>query len=39
MAAWLAAAGFGDVTVRVRDPYPEVEHPSRRAYVRAAAPR
>lgn len=31
--AGLHGAGFGEVEASVRDPYPDVEHPSRRAYV------
>src|SRR5581483_1188524 len=34
----LAAAGFEDVEVFEREPYPDVEHPSRRAYVFARKP-
>jgi SAM-dependent methyltransferase len=34
----LREAGLGDVETVVRDPYPEVEHPSRRAYVFARKP-
>ncbi len=34
----LATCGFEAVDVRVRDPYPDVEHPSRRAYVFAQRP-
>jgi hypothetical protein len=31
----LQAAGFGDVSATERDPHPDVEYPSRRAYVEA----
>jgi SAM-dependent methyltransferase len=31
----LTGAGFVDVDVQVREPYPDVEYPTRRAYVRA----
>jgi SAM-dependent methyltransferase len=31
--AALRGAGFGELETFVRDPYPDVEHPSRRAYV------
>jgi len=34
----LAAAGFAEVDVIERDPYPDVEYPSRRAYVFASKP-
>lgn len=34
----LRGAGFGAVETIVRDPYPQVEHPSRRAYVFARKP-
>ena len=34
----LAGAGFANVEVIERDPYPDVEHPSRRAYVFASKP-
>jgi SAM-dependent methyltransferase len=34
----LRAAGFDVVEASVRDPYPNVEHPSRRAYLEAVAP-
>jgi SAM-dependent methyltransferase len=34
----LRAAGFADLDIIERDPYPEVEYPSRRAYVFAAKP-
>jgi SAM-dependent methyltransferase len=36
--AALCCAGFGGVETIVRDPYPVVEHPSRRAYVFARKP-
>ena len=36
--AALRGAGFGEVETIVRDPYPVVEHPSRRAYVFARKP-
>jgi SAM-dependent methyltransferase len=36
--AGLLGAGFGEVESIVRDPYPDVEHPSRRAYVFARRP-
>jgi SAM-dependent methyltransferase len=36
--AALHGAGFGEVEAIVRDPYPDVEHPSRRAYVFARRP-
>ena len=35
VAAALSGAGFTDVAATERDPYPEVEHPTRRAYVEA----
>ena len=35
VVAALAAAGFKDLAATERDPYPEVEHPTRRAYVEA----
>jgi SAM-dependent methyltransferase len=35
--AALRAAGFTDIETRVREPYPGVEYPSRRAYVLARA--
>jgi ubiquinone/menaquinone biosynthesis C-methylase UbiE len=38
VAAELVRAGFTDVEVIERDPYPEVEYPSRRAYVFARRP-
>jgi SAM-dependent methyltransferase len=38
MTAYLRAAGFTIEEVRERDPYPDVEHPSRRAYIRARKP-
>lgn len=34
----LLAAGFNVVEASVRDPYPNVEHPSRRAYLQAVTP-
>ena len=34
----IAAAGFAGVEVIERDPYPDVEHPSRRAYLFASKP-
>lgn len=36
--AALRSAGFEIEEVHVREPYPEVEHPSRRAYILAKAP-
>ncbi|HEX6369464.1 MAG TPA: class I SAM-dependent methyltransferase [Longimicrobium sp.] len=36
--AALHAAGFAGVETVVRDPYPDVEHPSRRAYIFARRP-
>ena len=33
MEDWLAQAGFGRVETLLREPYPEVEHQSRRAYL------
>jgi SAM-dependent methyltransferase len=33
MEAWLAQAGYGRVETLLREPYPEVEHQSRRAYL------
>jgi len=36
--AALDGAGFGELEAIVRDPYPDVEHPSRRAYVFARRP-
>ena len=33
MAAWLREAGFEVLERDIREPYPDVEHPSRRAYV------
>jgi SAM-dependent methyltransferase len=36
--AALRGAGFADVEITVRDAYPEVEHPTRRAYVLARRP-
>jgi SAM-dependent methyltransferase len=38
VTAELAAAGFEGVEVIERDPYPQVEYPSRRAYVFARKP-
>jgi SAM-dependent methyltransferase len=38
VAAALTRTGFGAVEVIERDPYPGVEHPSRRAYLFAARP-
>jgi SAM-dependent methyltransferase len=35
VVAALEAAGFGDVRATERDPYPDVEYPSRRSYVEA----
>jgi SAM-dependent methyltransferase len=39
VAAALESAGFAIVEVVEREPYPDVEHPSRRAYVEARTPR
>ena len=38
MARYLGAAGFEIEEVIERDPYPDVEYPSRRAYVFARSP-
>ncbi len=38
MISFLAAANFAIVDVIERDPYPEVEHPSRRCYILAQKP-
>jgi hypothetical protein len=38
MAAWLRAAGFEIEEIVEREPYPEVEHQSRRAYIFARRP-
>jgi hypothetical protein len=38
IAAELAEAGFAGVEIIEREPYPDVEHPSRRAYVFADKP-
>lgn len=38
MSDWLGAAGFEIEEVLERDPYPEVEHPSRRSYIFARRP-
>ncbi len=38
MTGWLMAAGFEVEEALERDPYPDVEHQSRRAYIRARAP-
>jgi SAM-dependent methyltransferase len=37
VAAALRTAGFGGIEITERDPYPGVEFPSRRAYIRARA--
>lgn len=39
MTGWLKSAGFELEEVIERDPYPDVEHPSRRAYIFARKPR
>ena len=33
MTGYLCQAGFEVVDIRERDPYPDVEHPSRRSYM------
>jgi hypothetical protein len=33
METWLIQAGFEKIEVHLREPYPEVEHPSQRAYL------
>lgn len=38
VVGWMLDAGFADIDPRIRDPYPGVEHPSRRAYVWAVTP-
>ena len=38
MAGYLKSAGFEIEEVAERDPYPDVEHPSRRAYIFASKP-
>jgi hypothetical protein len=38
MAGYLQAAGFEIEEILERDPYPDVEHPSRRAYIFAIKP-
>ena len=38
MKTWLAEAGFSIQEAIERDPYPEVEYPSRRAFVFALKP-
>jgi hypothetical protein len=38
MTGYLRAAGFAIESVRERDPYPDVEHPSRRSYIVARKP-
>ena len=39
MAGYLSAAGFEIEEIIEREPYPDVEHPSRRAYIFARRPR
>ena len=38
MAGYLRSAGFEIAEIILRDPYPEVEHPSKRAYIFAQKP-
>lgn len=38
MTGYLRAAGFEVESLRERDPYPDVEHPSRRSYILARKP-
>lgn len=39
MVGYLQRARFGDIETIIREPYPEVEHQSRRAYIFACNPR
>jgi len=38
MSRWLTAAGFSVAQVIEREPYPEIEVQTRRAYILASAP-